>query len=226
MPTLGNIRIRSRRYLKETSSTTSFWNESFLDQLINAAYRRRCSQLISAHEGWFVSVATRNLEDGKDRYAFPDGFQRLQKLEIVRSEGTTVPILRTERHYAANQADFSGIGDLYMPHYRPISNGFVLEPTPQEDVTGGLRIEYAGLPVELSASGDSLHPSFPEIFDELLVLDSVVAAFDSEGNHEIGAIRSILRLRAEFESDWTRFIDNRTISTNSITPFVGPYIDS
>ena len=225
MPTLGNIRTRCRRYLKETNASTSFWNEDFLDQIINAAYRRRCSQLISAHEGWFVSVATRDLEADKDRYAFPDGHQRLQKLEIVRSDGTTVPIQRAGRHYSANLVE-GGSGDLFMPIYRPISNGFVLEPTPQETVTGGLRIEYAGLPVELSASGDSLHPSFPEIFDELLVLDSVVAAFDSEGVHEIGAIRSILRLRAEFEFDWSRFIDNRTISTNSITPFVGPYMDA
>lgn len=225
MPTLGTIRTRCRRYLKETQASTSFWGESFLDQLINAAYRRRCSQLISAHEGWFVSVATRNLEADKDRYAFPDGFQRLQKLELVRSDGTTVPIERQNRHYDANPPE-SGSDDLYFPFYRPISNGFVLEPTPNSDVAGGLRIEYAGLPVELNDAGDSLHPSFPEIFDELLVLDSVVAAFDAEGVHEVGAIRSILRLRSEFEFDWLRFIDNRTISTNKITPFPGPYIDA
>lgn len=225
MPALSDLRTRIRRYLKETNASTSFWNQNFLDQLINAAYRRRCSQLISAHEGWFVSVATRDLEADKDRYAFPDGFQRLQKLEIVRSDGSTQPVLRRERHYNINPSD-SGEGDLYLPTYRPISNGFVLEPTPTTTVSGGLRIEYAGLPVQLSAAGDSLHPAFPEIFDELIVLDTVVAAFDSEGVHEIGAIRSILRLRAEFEFDWNRFIDNRTVSTNQITPFVGPYLDA
>src|SRR3990167_8212301 len=96
--TLGTFRTQIRRYLKETDANTSFWDANFVDQLFNAQYRKRCTQLIMSFEGWFVNVYVRDVTANTARYAFPDGFLRLQKLELVRSDGTTVPIQRFERH--------------------------------------------------------------------------------------------------------------------------------
>lgn len=221
---LLQFRNRVRRYLRETNPGTSFWTDTFLNQLFNAQYRRRCSQLIMAYEGWFTLVATRDIENGKSTYGFPDGVQRLLKLELVRSDGSTVPLMRDERHEHVNPNNNStGGGDQYKPTYRPLSNGFVLEPSPIETVTNGLRIEYSGLPAQLSADGDKIHPSFPEILDELIVLDTVVAALQAEGVHESGPMAAIYILRAEWERDFIDFIEGRVVARDYIEPFVPSY---
>lgn len=225
--TLGTARTRVRRYLKEPSSTTSFWSNDFLDQLFNAQYRRRCAQLIMAYEGWFTNVATRDITADQDRYAFPDGFQRLRKLELVRSDGRTVPIQRFERHEEVNLSSANTTdGDQFNPTWRPLGNGFVLEPTPSTTVTNGLRMEYEGLPALLSSDGDTIHTSFPDLFEELLLLDTSVAAFDAEGMQETGLVRSLLRLRSEWEFDWERFIDSRVTARQRVSPFVPHYHDA
>jgi len=222
---LLQFRRRVRRYLKEMNTETSFWTDTFLNQLFNAAYRRRCSQLIMAFEGWFVQTAYRDIEEDKSTYGFPDGVQRLQRVELMRTDDSLVPIHRHPRHDETNPADATASGDQYWPTYRMFSNGIILEPTPTEDITNGLRIEYAGLPTFLSGDSDTLHPSFPEIFDELLVLDTVNLALGAEGVHEAGPIGSIERSRMEWIEDWERFIEQRTISRDEIDPFVPHYTD-
>lgn len=223
--TLAQLEARVRRYLHETNADTSFWTPVFVRQLINSAYRRRSTQLIMAFEGWFVNIATRDIEANKSQYSFPSGFTRMQKVELVRSDGRTIPLSRDERHSAANPSEGES-GDQYLPNYRLIGNGLILEPTPIETVTGGLRMEYTGTPVELTADGDSMHVSFPEIFEELVVLDAAVYAFDAEFAQEAGALRSLLRARAEWEMDWERFIDQRSISRQSIEPFIPHFEDA
>ncbi len=225
MPTLGELKTRARRYTKEINPTTSFWPDNFQNQLVNAAYRRRSSQLIMAYEGWFTNVATRDLEADKARYAFPVGFQRLRKLELVRTDERTVPILRKERHEWINPAT-AATGDQYLPDWRPLGNGFVLEPTPRLTVAGGLRMEYEGIPVELTADGDSIHESFPDIFDELLVLDTVVSMFDAESTQQAGMLRSLALRRAEWQEDFERFIEYRVVQRQEIEPFAPHYEDA
>lgn len=219
---LGTFRTQIRRYLKETNPNTSFWDNNFVDQLFNAQYRKRCTQLIMAFEGWFVNVSQRDITADQARYALPDGCLRIQKLELVRTDGTTIPIQRHERHYFSNPTDSSGSsgGDSYLPMYRLQGNGFVLEPTPNQTVTNGIQLEWAGVPALLSAAGDTLHPSFPEIFEELLVIDTVVNAFDAEGQQESGLVRSLLRQRMELEENFERFIESRTIATQEVQPFI------
>jgi hypothetical protein len=218
---LGQFRTRIRRYLRETNEDTSFWDDSFINQMFNASYRRRCSNLMMAYEGWFSLVAVRDITEDKSTYGFPASLQRLLKVELVRSDGRTTPLERWERHDEINSAaDDVLTGDQYFPHFRPFSNGIVLEPTPQETVTDGLRIEYSGLPVFLSGDSDRLHPSFPELLDELVVLDTVVTALQAEGVHETGPGASMYRLRAEWQEDWDRFIEGRTIFRDRIDPFM------
>lgn len=226
MDDLQTFRSRIRRYVRELNTSTSFWTDTFLNQLFNASYRRRCSQLIMAHENFFLTVATRDLEEGKSTYGFPDGVQRLTKLELVRTDGRTVPLQRYERHETPNfNTGSQGSGDNYYPTFRPFANGFVLEPEPVETVSDGLRMEYAGLPVQLTANTDKPHPSFPEILDELLVLDVVCAALDAEGLHEMGPTLSIYSTRDKWEEDFLFFIESRVIARSRIDPFKNHYSD-
>lgn len=223
---LGGYRSRVRRWLHELTPTKSFWSDTFIDQQLNVAYRRRCAHLVASFEGFFTNVGTRDLIAEQERYAWPPGFERLLKMEVVRSDGTTVPIERDERHYMAKFTSGSGNRDIYRPNYRPIGGGFVLEPAPEQAVSEGLRIEYFGLPAELTNNGDSWHVDFPRSMDELIILDAVVACLDSENLMETGMPRTVLRLRSEWEIDWERYIDGRMVSTNKIKPFAPHYGDA
>ena len=224
---LGGLRDRARRHLHELAPGNSFWSDSFMNQQINVSYRRRCAQLVMSHEGYFTNVATRDLTANVERYAWPPGFERCTKMELVRSDGTTVPLERNERHYAVNFSDSGGnTQDSFSPQWRPISGGFVFEPAPGSSVTNGIRIEYHGLPTQMQVDGDSMHADFPRSFDEIVVLDCVIACMDSEGLMETGAVRTSLRARSEWEYDWGRYMDNRVISTNKIMPFAPHYGDA
>lgn len=225
---LSGYKDRVRRWLHELSQTGSFWSETFITQQLNVNYRRRCAQLTMSHEGFFVNVATRDITADQERYAWPPGFERATKMEIIRSDGTRVIIQRNERHYQPNAANTVSQGrDTYFPSYRPISGGFVLEPTPGTTVADGLRIEYGGLPAALDADGDSWHVDFPRSLDELVILDTVVACLDSENLLETGSVRTVARMRQEYEVDWERYIDGRIEGQNRIEPFnphFGDYI--
>jgi hypothetical protein len=203
-----------------------FERNGILYRQINVSYRRRCANLVMAHEGYFTNVATRDMIAHQERYAWPPGLERETKMELVRTDGTTVPLERQERHYSVNFSDVDNTQDAYVPTWRPIGGGFVLEPAPGETVPEGIRLEYYGLPTLMQADGDSMHADFPRSFDELVVLDSVIACMDSENLMETGAMRTAIRQRTDWEMDWERYIDSRVVSTNKITPFNPHYADA
>jgi hypothetical protein len=222
---LGNYLTRVRRYVGEEDEDKSFWKTPLVKQIFNAHYRKRCAELVMAYEGYFTTVATRDTVANQERYAWPTGFERLMKIEIVRSDGRTVPLQRAERHYAAKPIAQSG-GDDYLPSYRSIGSGFVLEPAPTQSVAGQLRLEFIITVAELTADDDMLNSDFPTMLDELLVLDTACALYDQEQSQEEGRMRSLLRQRTEWELQWERYIDNRMISSNSVTPFNPHYQDA
>lgn len=227
--TLSSLLTRTRRWLNEPTATKSYWTDNFLKQAINSNYRLRCSELHMAFEGYFVNVATRDLTADQARYAWPPNFQRLHKLELVRSDGRRVPIQRFERHAEVNfSTSDSSSGDSYTPSYRAVGSGFELEPGPSSTVTNGLRIEYYGLPVELTADSDQLHDDFPALFDELIVLDAAITAMNTEMlmDQGQGLMRTIELERRRWEERWERYIDGRIVSRQSVTPFEGPYKDA
>jgi hypothetical protein len=223
--TLSNYLTRVRRYVGEEDEDKSFWDTPMIKQIFNAHYRKRCAELVMAYEGYFTVVATRDTVSNQERYAWPTGFERLMKLEIVRSDGRTVPLQRAERHYGAKPTPGTG-GDDYLPNYRSIGSGFVLEPAPSTGVAGQIRMEYIGTPAELTADDDQLHSDFPSMLDEILVLDTACALYDQEQAQEEGRMRSLLRQRMEWEMQWERYIENRMISSSSVTPFAPHYQDA
>lgn len=222
---LSGYITRIRQWLHEITEDGSFWSDEYLKIQFNSNYRRRCTQLVMAFEGYFNQIATRDIVANQDRYAWPPGFERLIKLELVREDGRTVPIQSFERHEEVNFAPSSG-GDNYLPTYRPTGGGFILEPAPTEDQTGALKMEFFSLPAELEFDNDTMHPDFPRTFSELVILDVVVAALDSENLLETGRTQTVLRLRQEYEFDWERYIDGRLVRINKITPFIPHYYDA
>jgi len=216
---------RVRRMLHEVTASASYHTDDLLKELFNDQYRMRCNELVIAHEGYFTDVAVTDLVASQSRYPWPPGFERLIKLEMVRDDGSTFPIQRYERHEGVNPTP-SASGDNYLPNYRPIGSGFVLEPAPNDDDIDALRIEYYGLPARLTAGGDTLHADFPLTFASLLVYDTVVAGLDTELMQENGVVKTILRLRSEFEIKWERYVDGRITSQSAVVPFCGNYGDA
>jgi hypothetical protein len=223
--TLSNYITRIRRYVGEEDEDKSFWDTPMIKQIFNAHYRKRCAELVMAYEGYFTIVATRDTVTDQERYAWPTGFERLMKLEIVRSDGRTIPIQREERHYHSKSRPATS-GDTYLPSYRSIGSGFVLEPAPTRGVQGQIRMEYIGTPAELTADNDMMHSDFPTMLDEIVVLDTACALYDQEQSQEEGRMRSLLRQRTEWELQFERYIDNRMISSNKVTPFAPHYRDA
>lgn len=109
------------------NANTSWWKDPILQQLFNMTYRRFCADLVMAHEGYFTNTVTTPIIANQAYYTWPDGFERLLKLEIVRSDGRTLPLKRNERHEFYNPAPVTG-DDSFTPTYRPTGGGFYLEP--------------------------------------------------------------------------------------------------
>jgi hypothetical protein len=225
--TLSQYVIRVRRWLQEPTASKSFWTDNFLKQLFNTNYRLRCTDLHLAFEGAFINVVQTDIVANQARYAWPPNFQRMAKLELVRSDGTRIPLRRFERHEGVLLNDGTAGGDQgYLPTYRPIGSGFELEPGPTEDQADGIRMEYYGIPVELEADSDTMHADFPQILDELLVIDTAISALHSEMLMESqGLMRTLERERERWEDKWNSYIESRMISRQAVTPFAPSYFD-
>jgi len=222
--TLDEFILKTRRWLREPTASKSRWLDVDLIQFFNEIYLNRCTELIMAFEGNFTFSGLRDVTANQDKYAWPDNFLKLQKIELVRSDGRRIPMLREERHYNYLPAPFAG-GENYDGNIRLISNGFIMEPTPTEEVTDGLRIEFAGMPVELEDGADTIHPDFPAIFQNLLIMDTVMACYDAQGQLESyrGLVRNALRRRNEYEENFERFIETKTVHRQKVQQFRGPY---
>jgi len=384
--TLTQYITKVRQYLRESSSSQSFWSDTFLKNIFNARYKKRCSELVMAFEGFFRHEATAPVVKGQRFYDWPDGFQRLHKMELLSPSGTRYPIARWERHGTISSRVFGSV----VPNYRPVDGGFILEPTPDFGISAGrtviesfdrdpniypgeyllppnsqvnlitdtntikegagcivlstmpaatspiiaksfafpilfdpstilntwvflpyilptpsainvtmrllvggvisqypflgsqlhlgwnnlsfaiantdsfssppagavtgielkwhpqdrtglcwdavyvfdfdatdmqLVLEYAGVPADLGDS-DSLSEEFPKIYEELLVLDTAIAAMAAEGMLEGGQVRALLRERTEFEQGFEQFVNQRMVSRQRIEPFAPHYQDA
>lgn len=220
---LSTLNTRVRRWVHQPTASTSMFTDNLLTNVINAAYMKRWQDLDTAHEGRFVRWYEEDIQTGVYEYQWPKNHLRTMRMEYVASDGTRTPIQREERHAASLQPDSSYLYD--GPYtYRPVSRGYVLEPTPQ-DGTGRIRIEFVAMPSYLVNDADEISADFPEIFGELIVLDAAVALLDSEGQLEDGSARAALRQRKEWEDDWKKYIKRLVVARDKIEPWNPHYED-
>jgi len=147
--------------------------------------------------------------DNTGFYPWPTGFERMTRIELETSESRRIPIQRDERAARSFSPLDTGFTSNF-PSYRPIGGGFVLEPPLAVSANiSNIIVGYVGTPPMLVNDNEKLGGDFPVSFDELLVLDTALAAMDSEALLEGGAVRSILRTRMEWQDDYERYIDGR-----------------
>lgn len=135
--------LRIRKYLAEPDPLNSFWTDDFLIDMFTASYRRRALELVMAVEGYFNINTTITLVSGTTNYAWPTGMEILLKMEYVSPSAASirVPLIRDDRDNEKLDEDAGKLGEDYNPSFRPVANGFELEPPPSES-GGTLRLEY------------------------------------------------------------------------------------
>ena len=157
-------------------------------------------------------------------YPWPNGFERLERLELELSDGSRIPLEREERRISMrppNTASHLTIS------FRPIQNGFILEPAISSGTSARfLTLEYYGTPSELINDSQKIHSDFPGSFTELLLLDTVIHSMDADSLMENGRTTSVLRLRMEYELDWERYIDDRISGLRRVEPSPSFYEDA
>ena len=125
---LLGLRTRVRQYIHENNSQTSWWGDPFINQVLNNAYRKRCTQLISASEGYFSTTLVTPVIANEPFYAWPDGFERLLRLDLQDVlQKVSYPLERWERRSVGLSKGIPVLGN-YLPTYRPVGGGFLLEP--------------------------------------------------------------------------------------------------
>lgn len=99
----------------------------------------------------------------------------------------------------------STIGDYYRFAYSFVGDDIILEPTPVNSETEGLRMTYFFQPEELDSDSDE--PDFPSIYHRVLVLDTVIQA---KGKEEMiaGTGADVDPFVAEYERLYKKFVDN------------------
>ena len=162
-----------RALLTETTSNAG-WSDTLLLQLFNECMDERVMDLAEQHEGWVTDRFPVNIVADQKEYALPEGTGRVKR--ILLSGGTTyeVPLIRDERWSKAMSSTGS------TPTARLVGELIFLEPPPTEARTNGLIIEVESAPARLSAGGSKLDLRFPDALETLLILDTVVAAFEVE----------------------------------------------
>ncbi len=217
-----------RELLRETTAATSYWSDALLLILFNQAMDLRVMQLAESHEGWVTDSLVTDIVADQREYSLPEGAGRVKRIIRIFSPGTTnaveQPLIRNERWSDATPVQ-SGVtalgGGGTVPTYRMLGELIILEPTPQESITDGLKIECEFAPSRFTTGTDKLDLRFPDSTETLLIYDSVVAALENEAaqGNEPENLEDMRRARQRYESIWASYIEQRTYGRVFSEPF-------
>lgn len=174
MATLGQLRTRVRAYLDEP--TARFWSDAELNNWINQAYFYNYMELVDAYENYFATIVYYDIIAGVETYALPPDFDKFRLIERVINNTQTIPLQEFNRFESPNLIGGYSATDLNLPTYRFVGANFVLEPTPQVTILGGLRLEYVPAPISMVADADQPRSTFLDHWQEIIVLRAVISA--------------------------------------------------
>lgn len=197
---LSDLITEVQTLLGEPSS--AFFTSDLLKTLFNQCLTRRVVALHNTYENWITETATADLVADQATYQLPEGIGRVVRVIIVTTDGYE-RVLDQERK---NDGVWVGTAEssLEPMTYRLIDTHVELSPPPYSARTGGLKIEYEAYPDRMTDDGDKLPTAMGVGYEDLLVLDTAVAALDYESaqsgtDERAGLAASFLRRRAELE---------------------------
>lgn len=168
------IRQKARRKLDETSA--KFWTDEDLNDFINQGYRYYWQWMIQA--GQYITLKETNLDivASTSTIALPSDFIKVKMLERV-IDGIQIPLDYYDRTESENYT--TGVSTAnFLYSYRLLGANLVLEPTPQESATSGLKLTYFYMMDEMDDDSDI--PLIPLLYHDLLVSYAVIQAKEKE----------------------------------------------
>ena len=219
----SDLRDEILRLLREQEGEY-FSNQQLLD-LFNQEKDLREMEMMQAHEGFSVQSYNADLVANQDYYSLPTGAGRLKRVvRVMTNPNQEIPLVRDERVSEPLDTNRVATGVQYVPTYRLIGNLIKLEPGPATSEAGGLRIEMEEASELLTQDDSTIPDDWPVFAETLLVLDTVVAAYEMERAQAVVdrdrvALDPYVRRRARFESLWNDWIEERSFGRTYVVPF-------
>lgn len=217
---LGDIRTNARDLLDE--STASYWPDAQLNRFINRAYRYYWMWLIEQNVPGILKTTTLNIVADTATIALPSDFVKARLVERV-FDSYTVPLRYFERYDTINRTDGTSVNDIigYLPDYHFVGSNLVLEPTPSDSQTGGIKLTYYYIPTELSSDSDVPNPMLPSLYHDLLVYGCVMDAKRKEESvANTGAdVGGFMSAKLELEQKFKESIEGTSVQRTSVEPY-------
>lgn len=180
---LQTIRAKARRKLDETTTGNSgvFWTDNELNDYINDGYFYYWQWLIDARNPAILKRTSLDITSGVDTITLPSDFLTARLVERV-FDSATVPMQYAPRFDSSKSTNGTVASSLlgYLPSYDFFGSNLVLNPTPQETISGGILLTYMFAATRLSNDTDTPNAAFPDLFHDLLVGWCVIQAKDKE----------------------------------------------
>jgi hypothetical protein len=212
------IRTKVRRKLDETSE--GFWLDDELDDYINESYFSLWQMMLNAkHQGCLTST-TLNITGGSANVALPADFQAARLIEKVVDSGT-VPLWWEERFDQTNYTAGVSTGSFFPFKVRFVGQNLIIEPTPQDSETGGLKLTYYFFPNRLDDDTDEPNAGLHDFYQDLITYEAVLIAKAKEemvggGGADLGAWGMLMEKK---KSDFKGTIELPSVTRQAVEPF-------
>lgn len=225
--TWDEIKAEIYRNLREAEAEAPTFEPELLLDLWNESKDLREMEMCDQHEGFFVRRFTTDIvipsADQPAQYDIPEDAGRVKRVLRIFEDGSERALIRDEKYSETVERSATGSGDGYTPTFRLMGNRIVLEPPPTFAQAAGLAIEMEQATERFADDSSVLDDDWPVYAESLLILDTVIAAFDTEETQE-GAdpqvISGFRRRRNAYEARWWQFCAERTRGRTFATPFV------
>lgn len=216
---LVNLRTKTRRKLDELSE--SFWSDDELDDYINEAYFHYWQWMLRAEYYRCQKTALLDLVSGTPNIALPSDFAIAKRVERVLSSGSLIPLDWDDRYDEPNYANGGGTGNDYLPSVNYEGSNLILEPTPQESVTGGIKLTYYYYPERLEDDGDEPDAAFLDFYHDIIIGQAVLFAKAKEENIGQGGadLGSFGALQERKEQKFRETIEMPSVQRQSVQPY-------
>lgn len=168
-------------------STSATYSPTNKRRNMNIAYRDVCAVIWENDGGWryddsnatTLPEATTNLVDGQQDYSIPSTAQRINRVEVLDSEGNAIKLSPLDMNeVGVGLPEFLGGNEGLPRYYELVGRSILLYPTPSSGhvtTTNGLTLYVDRDITELAVSATTTEPGFAPSFHRIL---SYAAAID------------------------------------------------
>ena len=219
--TNGQGLCQDARFLLGLSvSDTVSYTVKDLTRNINSWYRKANQWIWEATGTWEyddanntdIPIATTDLVDGQDNYELPTTAQRLDRIEVMNSDGDYQKLEAIDKSQIdVAMSEFADEDGMPM-YYDVIGRSIILYPTPDTTkvtLTNGLKAYFSRGIEEFAITSTSTEPGFDDNFHRLL---SVGAAYDWSISKDIdntSRINSLAGQISAFKEEMQKFYGTR-----------------